>query len=288
MGSASRVGQTIGGALGRVGRALRLSGWLRERRGGIGLALGGGFARGIAHIGVMQVFEEQKIPVSAIAGVSAGAIMAGAYASGTPLDQIERIARKMRFGDVARWTVSRMGLVTSERMAGFLKRLLTVYEFEKMRIPLAVVATDLACGDPVIFKDRGDVIGPIRASCSYPGLFMPVKLDGYNLVDGAISMDVPAEAIQLLNPACVASVPLRAPDCSFDSTNMLSVVNRCFQILQERTEEQWQRQSDVIITPDVSRFEWDGFEKAGEIIEAGRQAALEAMPELKRRLAEAS
>jgi NTE family protein len=288
VGSATRVGRKIGGALGRLGRVLRISRGHVGIRDGIGLALGGGFARGIAHIGVLQVFEEEEIKISHIAGVSAGAIIAAAYASGTPLARVESVGRKMRFSDLARWTISRMGLVTSERMTGFLRRLLTVYEFERMKIPLAVVATDLAYGDPRIFKDRGDVILPIRASCSYPGLFMPVQMDGNHLVDGAISMDVPAAAVRAMGARSVVAVSLRAPECSVDTDNMLSVVNRCIQILQERTEDEWRQEADVVVEPDVAGFAWDGFENTDKIVMAGRAAALAALPAIKKRLAEAS
>src|SRR5438045_2323617 len=144
----------------------------------IGLALGGGFARGIAHVGVLRVFERHGIPIHCVTGVSAGSIVAAACASGAPPDEIADAACSMRFGDVARWSLSRMGFVVSERMKPFLQRLLKCYRFEDMRIPLGVVATDLCTGEPVSFRDTGDVFLPIRASCSYPGLFQPVRLSG--------------------------------------------------------------------------------------------------------------
>ena len=107
----------------------------------IGLALGGGFARGIAHAGVLKVFEERNIPIHCVAGVSAGSLAAAAFASGVSAAEIAHISSSMRFGDVARWTFSRMGLVGNERMAVFLRKLLKSFRFEDMRIPLGVVAT---------------------------------------------------------------------------------------------------------------------------------------------------
>src|SRR5881397_3770289 len=112
----------------------------------IGLALGGGFARGIAHAGVLRVFERNGIPIHCITGVSAGSIVAAACASGARADEIARAACSMRFSDVARWSLSRMGFVVSERMKPFLQGLLKHYRFEEMRIPLGVVATDLCTG----------------------------------------------------------------------------------------------------------------------------------------------
>ena len=128
----------------------------------IGLALGGGFARGIAHTGVLQIFEEQKVPLHCIAGVSAGSIVASAFASGAAPDEIARIGASMRFADVARWGLNRMGFMSSNRMESFLKKLLRQYRFEDMRIPLSVVATDLSTGEPAIFSGHGDVFLPVR------------------------------------------------------------------------------------------------------------------------------
>src|SRR5438445_8345601 len=136
----------------------------------VGLALGGGFARGIAHVGVLRVFEKYEIPISYIGGVSAGSIVAAAYASGATVDEIAKAGSMMRFADVARWTISKMGLAGSDRMNLFLQKLLKHHHFENMKIPLGIVATDLASGEPVSFRDRGDVTLAIRASCSYPGL----------------------------------------------------------------------------------------------------------------------
>ncbi len=245
----------------------------------IGLALGGGFARGIAHLGVLRVFERHRIPVGRIAGVSAGAIVAAAYASGASVEEIADAARLMRFKDVARWGLSLLGLAGSERMAEFLTRLLKVYRFEDMRIPLAVVATDLRTGRPVVFRDRGDVLLPIRASCSYPGLFRPVRCQDQHLVDGAMTMEVPAAAVRALGATHVVSVVLPM-NGDFDPRNMLQVVNRCFQIMQRRTENEWRRASNVVIEPDVTGMTWDGFESAERLIERGEKAALAALPRI--------
>src|SRR5690349_12953403 len=177
---------------GLAGELRRVAGWTtippaepEAPQPRIGLALGGGFARGIAHAGVLQVFEQNGIPIHCITGVSAGSIVAAAYASGATPAEIAHAGCAMRFGDVARWSLCRMGFVVSERMKRFLERLLKNYRFEEMRIPLGVLATDLCNGKEVRFHGSGDVFLPIRASCSYPGLFAPVQCDGRLLVDGA-------------------------------------------------------------------------------------------------------
>jgi len=246
----------------------------------LGLALGGGFARGLAHIGALSVLEQNNIPVHCIAGVSAGAIIAAAYASGATPAEIGEAGSAMRFTDVARWTIARMGIVASERMERFLRKLLKCYCFEQMRIPLGVVATDVVTGEAVIFRDHGDVMLPIRASCSYPGLFQPVRCGDRLLVDGAISTEVPALLARLLGATHVISLHLPMQGAEAMPTNMFHVINRCFQILHSRTEITWRQHSDLVIEPDVRGMEWDSFESAAQLIKAGEEAARLALPRI--------
>lgn len=247
----------------------------------IGLALGGGFARGIAHAGVLKVLEQNRIPIHCITGVSAGAIVAAAYASGATPSEIARAGCAMRFGDVGRWQIARLGLVASERMLRFLQRLLKVYTFEEMPIPLGVLATDLSTGEAVPFFGSGKVFDPIRASCSYPGLFQPLLLHNRLLVDGAMSMEIPAALARRLGATHVISVhlPVRGP--SAPPHNMFQVVNRCFQIMQSRSEEAWRRETDALIAPDVRGVDWDAFTRGPELIAAGEAAALAVLPAIK-------
>jgi NTE family protein len=243
----------------------------------IGLALGGGFARGIAHAGVLQVLEEKNIPIHCVAGVSVGSVAAAAFSSGASAAEIAEIGSAMRFKDVERFTIGRMGLVRSERMALFLQKLLKRFRFEDMRIPLGIVATDLATGQPVVFRDRGEVTMPLRASCSYPGLFQPVQDGPRLLVDGAMSMAVPSLVCRALGATHVISVKLPSPGWQSAGANVLNVVNRCFQIVQSRTVGDCCSASDIIVTPDVGSCGWNGFGKADELIRAGERAARDAM-----------
>jgi NTE family protein len=251
----------------------------------IGLALGGGFARGVAHAAVLEVLERFRIPIHCITGVSAGSIVAAAYASGATPAEIARTGCAMRFGDVARWSLCRMGFVVSERMKQFLERLLKNYRFEEMRIPLGILATDLCTGDAVPFRDSGDVFLPIRASCSYPGLFQPLRWDGRLLVDGAMAMEIPARLARELGATHVISVHLPAQAGTRPPTNVFQVVNRSFQILQSRMEEAWRRDSDLVITPDVTGIDWDGFGCGPEMLKAGEVATLAAIPKIQSWLA---
>src|SRR6266851_2689192 len=144
-------------------------------RPGIGLALGGGFARGFAHLGVLQVLEQNHIPITHIAGTSVGSILGAAYASGAPLAHVIETCRALRFRDIARWRVSRLGLASNQRLENLIKRVFESRQFEELRIPLAVVATDLTSGDTVVFT-QGNLVDAIRASCAFPGLFEPVVI----------------------------------------------------------------------------------------------------------------
>jgi NTE family protein len=244
----------------------------------IGLALGGGFARGIAHAGVLKIFERHHIPIHCITGVSAGAIVAAAYASGTPADEIARVGCAMRFRDVARWTICRMGFMGTDRMKVFLEGVLKAHRFEDMRTPLGILATDLGSGEPVSFRDTGDVFVPIRASCAYPGLFQPVRAADRLLVDGAMSVEIPALLASELGATHIISVSLPPPRCPRPPADVFQVVRRCFQIMQRHGEAAWRNHSDLVLAPDLKNIEWNGFEAGPEIVKAGEAAAMAALP----------
>lgn len=246
----------------------------------IGLALGGGFARGIAHVGVLSVLQQENIPLHCIAGVSAGSIVAAAYASGREPGEIADFASSMRLGDVSDWSLCRFGLMHNRRLGAFLKKLLKSFRFEEMRLPLGIIATDLRSGKPVLYQERGDVTEPIRASCAFPGLFQPVNYEGLLLTDGTISMEVPADAVRQMGANRVFSVSL-PPENVAEPHHVADVVNRCFQILQGRTEDSWRKQSDLIVTPEVHATPWNGFNEAARLIAAGEEAARTALPQLR-------
>jgi NTE family protein len=228
----------------------------------------------------LKVLQQSGVSIHCITGVSAGAIVAAAYASGTSPDEIADIGCAMRFSDVARWSPRLLGLAGSGRMKRFLKKILKTHRFEEMAIPLGVVATDLATGQPVPFSGTGEVFDSIRASCSYPGLFHPVRQGGKLLVDGAMSMEIPAELCRQLGATHVISVQLPARASGASPNNMLGVVYRCFQILQSTSEHRWRNQTDLLIAPEVGAVGWNGFTRSRELVEAGEAAALSAIPKI--------
>lgn len=233
----------------------------------IGLALGGGFARGIAHAGVLRVFEREGILIHAISGVSSGAIAAAAFASGCSSAEIEDAACDVQILD-------------GESLARFTKSLLKKTRFEDMRIPLAVIASDLTAGAPLIFKEKGDVLMPIYASCAYPGVFPPVRYMDHCLVDGMVAMNVPAAPLRRMGATHVISVMLPAAAETFDPLNTQSIVQRSFQIMNARNGSNWRRSSDVVISPDWNDCSGSLRDLAGQMVDAGVRAAEFALPQI--------
>jgi NTE family protein len=249
-------------------------------RAGIGLALGGGFARGFAHLGVLQVFEQNHIPISHIAGTSVGSILGAAYASGAPLTRIIETCRTLRFRDIARWRVSRLGLASNHRLENLIERVFESRQFEDLRIPLAVVATDLTSGEPVVFT-QGDLVDAIRASCAFPGLFEPVEIGTRCLADGGLVAPVPTRAARELGAAVVIGVSVGMQDGYRGApTNIFQVVSRAVSAAQKHQLEIWERHADFVLRPDVQSLAWDDFHRAQEAIDAGAAAALRALPRI--------
>jgi NTE family protein len=248
----------------------------------IGVALGGGFARGIAHIGVLKVLEEEGIPIRMVAGTSVGAIMGAAYCSGLTIAELEDLAHKVRFTTFARWTLSRFGFATTDRMVSFLARTLKVQTFEELRIPLGVTATDFKTGKGTVFTS-GSIVDPVRASCAYPGMFLPVEIRGSWLVDGMLSYPVPTVPLREMGAERVLAVHLKgqwsktaAPRHYFD------VIGQSFAIAQDVMSPVWRGAADVVIEPDVAGFDYDDFKRADQLIRVGELAMRAALPEVRK------
>jgi NTE family protein len=257
------------------------------RRPRVGLALGGGFARGIAHIGVLRVFQEHGIPIDYLSGTSVGALIGAGYAAGSSLDEMERQANSTRFRDFAEWTLSWQGLASDRRLEAFLRRLTPVRYFEELLIPLAISATDLISGEAVYFT-RGEIGPALCASCAYPGLFRPVERDGKVLVDGFLTAPVPVEGLRRMGAELVVGVHLGAISPFERPRNVVEVIARSFSIIERYAEYTWRYSTEIVIEPNVQTFQWDDFERTPDLIEAGRVAALAAVPKIQAALVSAS
>lgn len=277
-----RLGRKIIGTVQAIGRGLSNVPMAEPKCTGIGLALGGGFARGIAHIGVIKVLEEENIPIQSVAGTSVGALIGAAYCSGLCCDELYDIAMQVRFKHFASWTLSRYGFASNQRMIGFLNRILKVKTFEELRIPLAVTATDFSNGDAVVFRS-GPLVDPVRASCAYPGMFLPVKIDGRLLIDGMLAHPVPSVPLREMGASRVLAVHLKGNWINGDGPrHLFDVIGQCFAIAQEKTSDRWKQAADLVIEPDVTGFKYDDFERTAELIRMGEVVARAAIPELRK------
>ena len=251
----------------------------------IGLALGGGFARGIAHIGVLKVLEQEGIPVRVMTGTSVGALIGACYCSGLSIPEMEDVAHSVRFTTFARWTVSRFGFASNDRMVAFLNRTLKVKTFEELRIPLGVTATDFNTGEGVVFHS-GSIIDPVRASCAYPGMFLPVEIRGQYLIDGMLSHPVPTRPLREMGADRVLAVHLKGTWAEGGAPrHLFDVIGQSFAIAQDAMSSQWREAADLVIEPDVAGFGYDDFKRADELIHVGEVAMRKALPEVRKWLA---
>ena len=264
------------------GRELSRKGLVAESRTPvIGLALGGGFARGMAHIGVLKVLEEEGIPIRLLAGTSVGALIGASYCSGVSVQELEQLARSVRFTTFARWTVSRYGFASNDRMVAFLARTLKVKTFEELLIPLGVTATDFNTGEAVVFHS-GSIIDPVRASCAYPGMFLPVNIRGHWLVDGMLSHPVPSRPLRDMGAERVLAVHLKG-QWSKDGAprHLFDVIGQSFAIAQDQMSHLWRGAADVVVEPEVAGFAYDDFKRAGELIRSGEVAMRKVLPQVR-------
>src|SRR5467141_782409 len=225
----------------------------------VGLALAGGFARGIAHIGVLRVLREARIPIDCVAGTSVGALIGAGYCAGASLEEMQNIGSVTSFADLGRFSHAKT--------------------FEELKTPLAVATTDINAGVSVYYS-HGPLAPVIRASCAYPGLFVPIQYDGRTLVDGFLTAPVPIEGTLLLGADLVIAVYLEAGTVEQPRT-FTDVLSRAFNILQRHSDLAWRTQADIIIEPDVKQFVWDDFTKTPEKVAAGEAAALAALPQIR-------
>ena len=251
-----------------------------ESRYKVGLALCGGVAYGVAQIGVLKALENAGIKVDCLAGTSAGAIIAAAYASGLSVSQIEEIGLNTNWGQLFSFRPSRKGLVSSGPIENYIRDFLKVETFEQLKKPLAVVATDICSGEEVIFT-RGALDKAVRASCSIPGIYSPVELEGRQLVDGGMAENVPVKALKSLGADVVIAVNLFGHHQVFPpASNVFQILMRVWYFFVQE-ESVWREQADVVLEPDLRLFDLFDFSAGKEIIAAGEKEAQRQMPKIK-------
>jgi len=250
----------------------------------VGLALSGGAARGIAHVGVLRALTEHEIPIDAIAGASAGALVGGSYAAGLSISQLEEMSRKFRWRHTARLSFSRLGLQSNARMEDFLRARLPVTRFEDLKIPFAAMVTDLKDGTAVVLRDTGDVPFAIRASCCLPALYVPCRSpDGRWFVDGGLVANLPISYTRQLGADVVIAVDVGADGARFMDLprTALGVLTQTFVAVERIVSNQEKANADLVIVPKVGHIRWDETRRADELAQVGYEAAIESMDRIK-------
>ncbi len=251
----------------------------------VGLALSGGAARGMAHIGVLRALEESAIPIDAIAGASAGALVGGLYAAGLSIAQLEAMARRFRWRHMGRVGFSRLGLQSNAPMEKFLRANLPVARFEDLKIPFAALATDLRNGTAVVLRDTGDIPMAIRASNCLPAFYIPVRdPEGRLLVDGGLVANLPISYTRDLGADIVIAVDVGADGARFMETpqTALGVLTQVFVAVERVVSQQQAAMADFIIIPKVGHIRWDQSRRANELMKIGYEAALASIDQIKK------
>lgn len=250
------------------------------QRIGLGLALGGGAARGLAHIGVLRVLERERIPVDYISGTSMGAVVAAVYASGTDPAYLARLATGLRWESLVDFRLPGLGLISGQKIEQVIRTLTKNRTFDQLKLPLAVVAADLATGDPVVFTD-GSVAAAVRASIAIPGVFEPVKYrDGW-LVDGGIVNNVPVAAVRNLGASIVVAVDVARDPNRGNPKGFVDVLYQAISVMGTHLNREELESANLVICPDTSAVGSTGFLKAAECIAIGEKAMEEALPRIK-------
>jgi NTE family protein len=262
----------------------------------VGVALGAGAAKGFAHIGVLEVLQESRVPVDFLVGTSIGAIVGAGFASGLPMDEVQGYLsgadRKL-----ARWTLPFRSIWRDTGLIEMLRAPIPHTRFRDLRIPFATVATDITSGREVVLR-RGMVWKAAQASATVPGIFPPVTTRGRSLVDGGLVNPVPGQTVRDLGADIVIAVDLMSPSARSGGTldsmptasdalktripNLVEILWRSNEIMQEEVTLRSAATADVTIEPKLGRVRWSDFSKRGRQYRlAGEQAAREKLPEIR-------
>jgi NTE family protein len=252
----------------------------------IGLALGGGAARGFAHVGVIQVLEEAGIRPNLVAGTSAGSLVAAIYASGKSGAQLQQVAETMEEAAIADWSLQifSRGALRGEALARYVNAQVNSRLIENMPMPLGIVATDLNTGVDTVFQ-RGDTGTAVRASSAVPAVFQPVKISGRDYVDGGLVSPVPVRAAHKMGAELVIAVDISSPPEGNITGGTLEILLQTFSIMGKSINTFELRDADVVVRPVLSGISSADFGARKRSIEAGRQAMLLALPQLRAAIA---
>ncbi len=252
----------------------------------LGLALGGGAARGFAHVGVIQVLEQNGIRPDLVVGTSAGSLVAALYASGMNAVELERAAIAMEEATLTDWTLPFLGrgMLRGEALSRYVRKAVNGKLIEQMQIPLGVLATDLSNGQGIVFR-RGDTAQAVRASSAVPGVFSPVPIAGREYVDGGLVAPVPVRQARDMGAEVVLAIDISSAPDGNRADGSLEVLLQTFAIMGQSINRHELADADVVVRPALKGVGSADFAARKRSIEAGRAAMKAALPQLQAQLA---
>ena len=253
----------------------------------IGLALGGGAARGFAHIGVIKVLEAQGIVPDLVVGTSAGAVVGALYAAGNNGFELQKLAHRLDETKISDWSVPDRGVLKGEALQKFINDAVGQRPLEAMKKPLAVVATDLNNGDSILFRN-GNTGMAVRASATVPGVFRPVSINGREYVDGGLSSLIPARQARQMGADVVIAVDISARPGNQPVRGTLDILLQTFTIMGQNLAYYELKEADVVIRPQVGNVGSTDFLARHDAILEGEKAAQAALPQIREALRKAA
>jgi NTE family protein len=250
----------------------------------IGLALGGGAAKGFAHIGVIKMLEASGIHPNVVAGTSAGSVVGALYASGMDAFALQQTAFGLDESKIRDVRLFSGGLVQGQALQDYVNQLVHQQPIERLKLPFAAVATELETGRRTVFR-RGNTGRAVRASSSIPGVFEPAQIHGKHYVDGGVVSPIPVDAARQLGADFVIAVDISAAPDGSNPQGMMAIVGQSIDIMGRQLAAQESARADVVIRPDLTGIGPTDFEQKNQAILAGEKAALAAIPAIRAKLA---
>ena len=239
----------------------------------IGLALGGGAAKGVAHIGVLKALEDADIEVDYIAGTSVGAMIAALYAFKVDVETIGSLARRLTMSKVTSFKLNKTGFFSTESLRELMLEYVGEVAIEDAAIPLSIVATDINSGEEIVLTS-GSVVDAVCASAAIPGIYIPVEINGRTLVDGGLVQNVPIEALQTAGAGVTIASHLNSVSHYQEISHVLDVMRNAFEIAVSQHTQDQLKEADLLISMDLSDFSLrDNTERYDELFNIGHQAA---------------
>lgn len=238
-----------------------------------GLALGGGAVLGAVHLGVLRALEEKKLRIDCISGTSIGAVVAALYAFRVSIDEIEKISRELKWLDISKVSLSRLGLMTNEKLGNLLIEQIGNKNIEEADIPLRIIATNIASGEKVIL-DKGNLALAVRASACIPGVFHPVTWNGDLLVDGGIVENVPVTPLKAMGADRIIAVQLQVHQAAKTPDHIVEVLLNTFEFMISNISKPYLNDVDILIKPDLSEFDKVNTNQINDLITKGYNETL--------------